>query len=181
MTALSSLDRLITQAGVAITLQQALLGMALCGSLSFVLLRLLAAVPPAPALIVAAALGGGVPVLDLLWRKGRRLCLIQAQLPPALDLLAHHLRRDDPVTTALASVARAIPEPLRAEFGSVVDETSLGRPLDQALERLSDRIDLPDLRALTIALRIGPAAGRELAGVIDRLARLSRWQSDACA
>lgn len=178
---LTRLDHLITQAGVIATLQQALLGMALGCGLSVGLLRLAAPQAPASALIAAAALGVGLPVVYLIRRRSQRRLLFEEQLPDALDLLGRRLRRGDPVNAALASVARDMPGPVGSEFGIVVDEISLGVPLDDALERLNGRIDLPDLRGVTIALGIQQASGGHLAGMLDGLAKLSRSQSRARA
>jgi tight adherence protein B len=72
-----------------------------------------------------------------------------------------------------------MPDPLGSELGIVVDEITYGRALDAALERLDNRVGLPDLRALRIAVDIQD--GGDLAHTLDGLARLSRSRSGTCA
>ena len=170
--ALGRLDRLIIQAGAQLTLAQVLLGMALgsvvCGAL------LLLLIAPATALLIAAGVGIGVPLLALNHARARRLSQLEEQLPRALDLLAAAVRGGHPVSAALALVGSRTPDPLGAELKLVTDEVTLGRPLDRALERLNARVDLPDLHALTLALRIRQRSGGELARTLEALARLAR-------
>jgi tight adherence protein B len=171
---LRSLDRLLIQAGVSTSAGQAALYMGLLGGVLFVLLRLATALPPPIALVLAAAGGITLPVLYLIRRKVKRLRLFEAQLPGALDLLVRSLRVGHPFNSALALVAQEMPDPLGSEFGIVVDEVTYGQALDEALERLNERIDLPDLRYLTIAVQIQYGTGGNLAEVLDGLAKVIR-------
>jgi tight adherence protein B len=171
---LRSLDRLLIQAGVSTSAGQAALYMGLLGGVLFALLRLATALPPPIALVLAAAGGITLPVLYLIRRKVKRLRLFEAQLPGALDLLVRSLRVGHPFNSALALVAQEMPDPLGSEFGIVVDEVTYGQALDEALERLNERIDLPDLRYLTIAVQIQYGTGGNLAEVLDGLAKVIR-------
>jgi tight adherence protein B len=181
LPALRSLDRLLIQAGVSASVERALLWMLLCGAPAFVLLRFATALASPAALILAAIVGIGLPVLQLMRCRARRRCRFETQLPDALDLLARRLRAGDPFAAALADVARAMPDPLGSELGILVDDMSYGRAPDQALARLSERIDLPDLRCLKVAVQIHGGAGDDLAQALDGLAKLlrDRLRSDA--
>jgi tight adherence protein B len=171
---LGSLERLLTQAGTSASIGRALLWMAICGALAFALLRLVLALAPPITLMLAVVLGIALPVLHLMRRKARRLRRFEEQLPGALDLLVRSLRVGHPFNAALAVVAQEMPDPLGSEFGIVVDEVTYGQALDEALERLNERIDLPDLRYLTIAVQIQYGAGGNLAEVLDGLANVIR-------
>jgi len=174
LPALRSLDRLLVQAGVSASTGRAALWMLLLGGFGLVLLRLATALPPLPALVLATLGGIGVPVLYLIRRKLRRLRLFEAQLPGALDLLVRSLRVGHPFNAALAVVAQEMPDPLGSEFGIVVDEVTYGQALDEALERLNERVDLPDLRYLTVAVQIQHGTGGNLAEVLNGLAKVIR-------
>jgi tight adherence protein B len=171
---LRGLDRLLIHAGLSESVGRTLLWMSGCGGLSFALLRLVMALPPPPALLLAAAIGVGLPVLYLLRRKTRRLRQFEEQLPGALDLLVRSLRVGHPFNAALAVVAQEMPDPLGSEFGIVVDEVTYGQALDEALDRLNKRIDLPDLRYLTVAVQIQYGTGGNLAEVLDGLSKVIR-------
>jgi tight adherence protein B len=167
LPSLRALDRLLAQAGLRPSGAEALLAIALCVALAYLMLRL--AMPPAPALLLAATFGIGLPVFRLsrlrAWRRHR----VEAQLPDALDLLAQSLRAGLPVNAAFAVVARQTPDPLGSELGVVVDQVTCGRALDDALEHLNERMDLPDLRQLAIAVAI-QRGGSDLAATLDGIA-----------
>jgi tight adherence protein B len=171
---LQALDRLLLQAGVSASPGRALLWMLLLGALSLLLLRLGTTLPAPAALGLAALAAIGLPVLYLLRRRLRRLRLFEAQLPGALDLLVRSLRVGHPFNAALAVVAQQMPDPLGSEFGIVVDEVTYGQALDEALEHLNERIDLPDLRYLTVAVQIQHGTGGNLAEVLNGLAKVIR-------
>jgi tight adherence protein B len=171
---LGALDRLLLQAGVSASAGRVALWMVLLSALFALLLRLTTAMPP-PAALGLAALGGiGLPVLYLVRRKLRRLRQFETQLPGALDLLVRSLRVGHPFNAALAVVAQEMPDPLGSEFGLAVDEVTYGLALDEALEHLNERIDLPDLRYLTIAVQIQHGTGGNLAEVLNGLAKVIR-------
>jgi tight adherence protein B len=171
---LHALDRLLIQAGVSASGGRAALWMLMLGGFFFILLRLATALPPLFALGLAALGGIGLPVLYLIRRKLRRLRLFEAQLPGALDLLVRSLRVGHPFNAALAVVAQEMPDPLGSEFGIVVDEVTYGQALDEALEHLNERVDLPDLRYLTVAVQIQHGTGGNLAEVLNGLAKVIR-------
>jgi tight adherence protein B len=171
---LARLDRLLVQAGTSASVWWALLAMAVCTALTLALLRLLSSLPSPSALTLGGAIGVGLPVLDLMLRRAKRRSLLEEQLPGALDLMARSLRAGEPLNVALAAVASEMPDPLGFEFGIVVDEIAYGRAPDAALQRMSDRVDLPDLRCLAITVRIRSSVDDGLAEALEGLASALR-------
>lgn len=168
------LERLIAQAGMSVSPSRVLLWMALIGMLALIGLQLLTGAPVAFLLAPSAALGLGLPLLFLLRRKSQRVQLFEAQLPNALDLLVRSLRVGHPLSSALGVVAQEMPDPLGSEFGIVVDEVTYGQDIEEALDRMNERIDLQDLRYLTVAVQIQRTSGGNLAEVLDNLAKVIR-------
>jgi tight adherence protein B len=177
---LGNLAHLLTQAGASGSLGWPLLSMAACAALTLALLRVLTALPSTFASLLAGALGVGLPVLYLMLCRARRRRRFEEQLPEAVELLARSLRAGDTLSGALAAVAREMPDPLGSEFGVVVDEITYGRAPDVALTRLEGRIDLSDLRYLTLAVQIRSGAGGNLAAALDGLAKAMRDQLRMC-
>ena len=173
---LGSLDRLLTQAGASASIGRALLAMAACTAVALALLRVLTALPPPLASTLAGALGVGLPVLHLMLCRARRRRRFEEQLPEAVELLARSLRAGDTLSGALAAIAREMPDPLGSEFGVVVGEIAYGRAPDAALARLEERLALPDLRYLPLAVRIRSGADGNLAAALDGLAKAMRDQ-----
>jgi tight adherence protein B len=71
---------------------------------------------------------------------------------------------------ALDTVAREIPQPAATEFQRVVAEIRLGRPTDDALEALSERVGSSDFRWAVLAVNIQREVGGNLAEILDNVA-----------
>lgn len=171
---LRGLDHLLVQAGSSASSGRAVVWMLLLGGMLFLPLRLMTTLPLMPTILLAVVGGVGLPILYLIRRKIQRLRLFEAQLPGALDLLVRSLRVGHPFNSALAVVAQEMPDPLGSEFGIVVDEVTYGQDLNEALERLNERIDMQDLRYLTVAVQIQHGSGGNLAEMLDGLAKVIR-------
>jgi tight adherence protein B len=171
---LTRLDRLVAQAGLSVPRSRLLLGMLALGGGAFIALEILTGARPSALILPAALAGVGLPVLWLMRRRQRRIRMFEEQLPGALDLLVRSLRVGHPLSSALAVVAREMPDPLGSEFGVVVDEITYGQELEDALERMNARVDLQDLRYLTVAIQIQHGSGGNLAEVLAGLAAVIR-------
>ena len=75
---------------------------------------------------------------------------------------------------SIAIVAREMPDPLGTEFGLISDESTYGMDINEALDRLANRIPVPDLRFLAIAMHIQSTSGGNLAEVLEGLSRVIR-------
>jgi tight adherence protein B len=177
---LGNLAHLLTQAGTSGSIGWPLLSMAACAALALAILRVSTPLPSTFASMLAGAVGVGLPVLYLMLCRARRRRRFEEQLPEAVELLARRLRGGDTLSGALAAVAQQMPDPLGSEFGVVVDEITFGRAPDVALARLEGRVDLPDLRCLTLAVQIRSGADGNLAAALDGLAKAMRDQVRMC-
>jgi tight adherence protein B len=68
--------------------------------------------------------------------------------------------------------------PLCEEFGRVVNETQLGDPLVDALERMANRIDVRDVEWVVQAIRIQQSVGGKLADLLYTLADFIRAREE---
>lgn len=114
-------------------------------------------------------------VLARAWRKRRRARLL-AQLPDSLDLMAASLRSGLSLVPAIEHLAIHQPRPLGQEFSLVVRRQRLGRPLEEALEALRDRIGGRELALFTAAVAVARELGGNLSEVLARLAATLREQ-----
>jgi tight adherence protein B len=118
----------------------------------------------------------GLPaVLARAWRKRRRQRLL-AQLPDALDLVAASLRSGLSLVPAIEHLATHQPRPLGQEFALVMRRQRLGRPLDEALEGLRDRIGGREVALFATAVGVSRELGGNLSEVLARLAATLREQ-----
>lgn len=172
------LDRLARDAGVGLPVRPVLLVMA--GLAGFVFAGVMAALDgtgPAGALAVALAAvgaGAGATVAVLMRLRARRIARFAGQLPEALDIMARSLRAGHPVSAAMGMVTQEMGAPLGVEFGIAVDEMTYGLDLREALANLAQRMAVPDLQYLAIAIRIQHETGGNLAEVLLGLNRVIR-------
>ena len=131
----------------------------------------------APVLVraaVAVALGYGAVFIWLRNKAKRRLQQFEEQLPDAVDLIVRSLRIGHPFTSAVNIVATEVQDPLGTEFGIIADESTYGMPVTESLDRLADRIDVPDLRFLAVAIGIQSQSGGNLAEILNGLSEVVR-------
>lgn len=104
---------------------------------------------PAMAGAGAMALGplgltsGAAPfVLERTWKRHRRRVRSETlanELAPALQLVVGHLRVGRNFVGAITEVADTVPEPLASILREVIEETRVGVPIDEVLQRVADR------------------------------------------
>jgi tight adherence protein B len=168
----AGLSRLIEQAGVRSTPSAVVV---LSGASAVIAACAVGAFVPRPLVMVGAAAAGlAVPTLWLLRRRSVRLTRFEEQFPEALDLLSRAIRAGHAFQTAMGMVAEELPPPVGAEFRKTFDRQNFGMPLREALDEMSDRVDLLDVRFFVTAVAIQRETGGNLAEILDNLARVVR-------
>ncbi|MBI3856453.1 MAG: type II secretion system F family protein [Planctomycetes bacterium] len=162
------LDMRLEAAGVAVRSGEfvvASAGAALVGAiLGFALLQ-----NPLLALVVAAA-AGVTPWIVLRFSLNRRADKLREQLPEVLTIMASSLRAGHSFLQAIDTVSKEIQEPAASEFVRVVAEIRLGRPVEEALEAMADRVGSDDFRWAVLAVNIQREVGGNLAEILDTVA-----------
>jgi tight adherence protein B len=120
--------------------------------------------------IVVALIGGFLPTLLLRNALKRRADKLREQLPDVLTIMASSLRAGHSFLQSLDTVAKEITQPAAAEFQRVVAEIRLGRPAEDALEALAERVGSPDFKWAVIAVNIQREVGGNLAEILDTVA-----------
>jgi tight adherence protein B len=83
-----------------------------------------------------------------------------------------------PFSSAIALVAREMPDPVGTEFGMLADELTFGLDMRNALENLYRRVGQDDLLFLTVSLGIQSQTGGNIAEILGRLSQLMRKRSE---
>lgn len=107
-------------------------------------------------------------------QKEKRLAAFQDQLPDVLNLLVGSLRAGYGLVQALQLVAQEMPSPSREEYGRVTHEMSLGLSSSEALERLLQRMESPDLEMVVAAINVQSEVGGNLGSILDTIANTIR-------
>ena len=124
--------------------------------------------------LMIGAVGAFVPYMWMQRGRAKRMKAMEEQLGDTLAILASSLRAGHSFLQALDMVAKEIGEPSATEFQRVVAEIRLGRPVDDALWAMADRVDSDDLRWAVIAVNIQREVGGNLAEVLDIVANTVR-------
>jgi len=165
------LDRMIKQADVHTTVSRLLafsfVAGVMAGLAAYTVLNSLSVVMLA---IVAAA----VPILHVAWKRKKRLRTFNAQLPDTLDLLSRSLAVGHAFSESLHQVATEMPDPIAAEFRTTFEEQKLGLSIKMALDRLTERVPLLDLRLCVTAMHIQRETGGNLAEILEKVAQTIR-------
>lgn len=125
-------------------------------------------------MLVLGGLGAVLPYIFLSLRMRKRISRFEAQLADILMLLASSLRAGHSFLQALDMVAQEMADPGGHEFSRVVAEIRLGRPTDEALNGVVDRIGSDDLKWAVMAVNIQREVGGNLAEILDTVAETMR-------
>ena len=104
----------------------------------------------------------------------RRLRAFDEHLPNALQLLAGSLRSGFSLEQALDALAREGREPISGEVHRALSDVRLGIPVDDALDRMAERMDSTDFRWVVMAIRIQREVGGNLGEVLLNTAGMMR-------
>jgi tight adherence protein B len=124
--------------------------------------------------LVAAAVGGAIPILWLMHRRSARMKRFEEQFPEALDLLSRAIRAGHALQTALGMVAEELPDPVGPEFKKTFEQQNFGLPLRDALNEMAARVAVLDVRFFVTAVLIQRDTGGNLAEILDNLAHVVR-------
>jgi tight adherence protein B len=133
-----------------------------------VVLALLSAVltrSPFVALIVLA-IAALTPLGVLSFLSNRRKRQFEAMLPDTLQLLSGTLRAGYSMMQGVEAVSQEVSEPMGRELRRVVTEARLGRPLEESLDSVAERMDSPDFGWAVMAIRIQREVGGNLSELL---------------
>lgn len=172
MPRLQQLDELLLQSGMSLLVSQFLAYTIMTGVGGMACAVLLGV--PAAAMLLFAAGGAMIPFLFVMRARGKRLLVIEQQLPETIDLMARALKAGHAFPGALRMAASEGTEPTAGEFRQVFDEINYGVSLQQALVNLAARVPITDLRYFVIAVLIQRESGGNLAELLEKISGLIR-------
>ena len=115
-----------------------------------------------------------VPRLYLKYRKNARLILFNEQLEDALTSMSSALKSGFSINQAIDVVAQENRRPISVEFRLLQQEIRLGVPLEEALQKMADRLKSDDFELVAMAIITARQTGGELTVIFQRLAGVIR-------
>jgi tight adherence protein B len=92
----------------------------------------------------------------------------------AIDIIVRGIKSGLPVHDCLKIIGKECPEPLAGEFRILTENVGMGMSMDQALERMYERMPTNELRFFTIVLAIQAKTGGNLAEALGNLSTVLR-------
>lgn len=173
----ATLQLRLTRAGLNITpkvfwLMSVVCGLALGALVSWVL-------PPSGSRQIVAVGAGivgtfGVPRWIVSKLTKRRQAKFLAELPNAVDIIVRGVKSGLPLHECFSTIGSESAEPLATEFREVVEHQRVGVPLSEALERMTTRVPLAEVRFLMIVIAIQQQAGGNLSEALSNLSGVVR-------
>jgi tight adherence protein B len=115
---------------------------------------------------IAAAM---LPFVHVYYKRKKRFEAFLEHLPDALDLMSRALSAGHAFSEALHMVSAEMPEPIAGEFRKAYEEQNLGLSLKLALENLTHRMPVLDLRMCVTAVMIQRETGGNLAEILEKV------------
>ena len=128
---------------------------------------------PLLGLLVVVLVPFGAKLLVSL-RASRRQAAFADQLDDSLQLMAGSLRAGHSLLRAVDSVSQEADAPTSEEFARIVNETRVGRDLNDALDEVAQRMGSDDFIWVAQAIAIHREVGGNLAEVLDAVGHTIR-------
>ena len=167
----NKLDKMLRQADMDITVTRLLVFCAIAGMMAglaaYTVLNTLFAA-------VIAAVAAVIPILYVARKRNKRLLKFNSQLPDTLDLLSRSLSVGHAFSESLHQVSTEMPDPIATEFRIAFEEQKLGLSTKAALDRLTERVPLLDLRLCVTAMHIQRETGGNLGEILEKVSHTIR-------
>lgn len=108
------------------------------------------------------------------YRRARRTGQIREQLPDVMDLLARAVRAGESLDQAIQLVGQTIPRPLGPEFTRCAQQLDMGLSIDAAMQSMSRRAPVTEIRILASSLMVQRKTGGSLPITLERLSIVIR-------
>jgi tight adherence protein B len=117
--------------------------------------------------LILAVVAGFVPHFVVRRKANARRKRFEDQLGDALSAVASSLRAGQSFQQAMSTIALDGPDPMAKEFQRVETETRLGRPADEALQSMAERLESKNFEFVVLAVNIQRQVGGSLSEILD--------------
>lgn len=168
-----TLPDLIFQAGMTISPGAFIRNSCIFGGGLFVVL-LITQVPYYFAAIFAVAGAYLLPRFYVKRRRKKYQNQFLDELPNAVEAIVRGVKTGLPLNDSMRVVAKDTKEPVKSEFGRVLDQQSFGFSMTESVAILLDRVPLPEVNFFVVVISVQQQAGGNLSEALGNLARVLR-------
>ena len=166
------LKRMLDQADIHITPSRLLMFSVMAGVLGALATSVVSSL--ILMMLLVGVVTASLPFVHVWWKRKKRFDHFLEHLPDTLDLMSRGLSAGHAFSETLQMVAAEMPDPIAAEFRKTYEEQNLGLSLKLALENLTQRMPLLDLRMCVTAILIQKETGGNLAEILEKVAHTIR-------
>ncbi|MFN4128876.1 MAG: type II secretion system F family protein [Paracoccaceae bacterium] len=104
----------------------------------------------------------------------RRQTAFTSAFPDAVDIIVRGVRAGIPLADCLRIVASETQDPVRSEFRVLIEDLSMGLAVEDAVQRMADRVLLEEARFFSIVISIQTRTGGNLSETLGNLSVVLR-------
>lgn len=164
---------LIFQAGMTMKPATFIRNSIILGAVLFVVL-LLVQLPFYFAGIFAVAGGYLLPRLYIKRKRAKYQDRFLDELPNAIEAIVRGIKTGLPLNDSMRVVAKDTKEPVKSEFGRVLDQQAFGFSMTEAVQVLLDRVPLPEVNFFVVVISVQQQSGGNLSEALGNLSRVLR-------
>lgn len=168
-----SFSQKMQQAGIGISEQQFFIASGACGVVVSVILYLIFS-SVILSIIAGVVSGVGIGRLVVNTMRQNRLDKFFNDFPNSLDVVVRGVSAGLPLIDCLRVIATDSEEPIRGEIATVLQGTTLGLTLPDALVKMAERVPIPETSFLAVVITIQAKSGGNLAEALANLSKVIR-------
>ncbi|MFZ4166363.1 type II secretion system F family protein [Brevundimonas sp. NPDC058933] len=163
----------LKQADLSISLRTFIIISVVLGVVGAVMAFLLG-LNPLLSLGIGLVMGLGAPRWVVNMKGKKRMKKFSLAFPDSVDILVRGIKTGLPVHDCFKIIARESPQPLAGEFQQLVEGLGVGLTLSEALDKMFERMPVPELKFFAIVIAIQQKSGGNLAEALGNLTTVLR-------
>lgn len=119
---------------------------------------------------------GGL-LLPYFYVNGKRISRFKnfsEEFPNAVDVIVRGVKAGLPLVDCLRIISLEAREPVRSEFRIILEDQTLGVPIDEAVQKFSQRVPLPEATFFAIVIALQSRTGGSLSEALANLSKVLR-------
>lgn len=107
-------------------------------------------------------------------KRSKRFKAFSEEFPNGLDVIVRGVKAGLPLIDCMKVIAQEAKEPVCTEFREIIEDQTLGLPMDEAVMRLQDRMPISEARFFAIVIAIQSRTGGSLSEALSNLSHVLR-------
>lgn len=118
--------------------------------------------------------GVGIPRYVLNYFTTARQKAFMAEFVNAIDIIVRGVKAGLPFNDCMQIITTEVGEPVRSEFLNVVEQQRIGVPVEQAMQKLYERVPLQEVNFFSIVVTIQLSVGGNISEALSNLSNVLR-------